>query len=62
MRTISGPFAAGTVVILLTAVAGVITSMFPSDVFPWVAPVVAAITAFAALVKVEFKAETAGGE
>ena len=40
--------------IVPVAVSGVLTAVFPSDANPWVVPVTAAITAFAALVRTEF--------
>ena len=37
--------------IVLGAVSGVLTAVFPSDAYPWVVPVAAAITAIATLLK-----------
>ena len=37
--------------IVLDAVSGVLTAVFPSDAYPWVVPVAAAITAIATLLK-----------
>lgn len=54
--TISTPFAAAVFAVVLTTLSGVLASVFPSDAYPWIAPVVAGITAIAALVRLEFKA------
>jgi len=37
--------------IVLAAVSGVLTALFPSDAYPWVVPIAAAITAIATLLK-----------
>ena len=48
---VSGTFAPAAFVIVIGCVGGLIAALFPSDANPWVVPVTAAITAFAALVR-----------
>lgn len=51
---VSGTFAPAAFVILIGCVGGLLAALFPSDANPWVVPVTAALTAFAALVRTEF--------
>ncbi len=51
---VSGTFAPAAFVIVIGCVGGLLAALFPSDANPWVVPVAAALTAFAALVRTEF--------
>lgn len=45
---------AALIAIILGAVAGVLTAVFPSDANPWIVPIVTAVTAIAALIRRQF--------
>jgi len=49
-------FTAAVVAIVLATFAGVLTAVWPSDAHPWVSPIVAGITALAALIRRRFQA------
>jgi len=49
-------FAAAVAAIVASTIAGVLTAVWPSDAHPWVAPIVAGITALAALIRRRFEA------
>jgi len=49
-------FAAALLAIVLATAAGVLTAVWPADAHPWVSPVVAGITAAAALIRRRFDA------
>lgn len=57
--TLDRSFVAATVAIVLGAVAGIITAMYPSDANAWVPAVVAGITAFASLLRRQFHLDDA---